>query len=275
MSPKIIYLNGKCVRASNRLIASLAPGTIKGKGVFETMRAYKGKVFAFEAHMARMQKGLKTIGVNQRIASQRILENIFQLLTKNRLKNARIRVAAWKDKNFQTAIVCQAYQGPSHSKCTRGFQAIISSMKRNRSRYSSIKSLDYRDFQKAYAQARDQGCDEAILLNEQKNIVEGSRTNIFLVKKEKLFTPSLASGCLDGITRNRVIQCARAQGFSVAIKKIKLNDLWKAEEVFLTNSLLEVMPLTVVNHRPIGSGKMGPVTKRLGQLYRQHVCHVL
>jgi branched-subunit amino acid aminotransferase/4-amino-4-deoxychorismate lyase len=133
--------------------------------------------------------------------------------------------------------------------------------------------------------ARAAGCDEAILLNEQGYLTEGSTTNIFLVKKSLslegrgqvrvLVTPSLESGVLPGITREAVLEIARAANIKTLERQVELKELIEAEEAFITNSILELMPLTWFEGKPIGPGKPGQLTKELLAAYRKLVDEAL
>jgi branched-chain amino acid aminotransferase len=117
--------------------------------------------------------------------------------------------------------------------------------------------------------ARAAGCDEAILLNEQGYLAEGSTTNIFLASNGELITPSLESGVLPGITREAVLEIAQSSNIKTMERQVKLKELIEAEEAFVTNSILELMPLTWFDGKPIGTGKPGQLTKDLLAAYRK------
>ena len=134
-----------------------------------------------------------------------------------------------------------------------------------------MKTIAYRHFHQALEQARESGYDEAVLLNRYGHLVEGSRSNIFFLKNGALYTPSLSCGCLDGITRRIVLQLARKEKVPCCIVRATLAQLLAADEAFMTNSLVEVVPLLSVNDRPIGPGQRGPTTKVLQELYRRFV----
>ena len=134
-----------------------------------------------------------------------------------------------------------------------------------------VKSLDYVCFWKAYQRAKAQGYDEALLRNHRGELVEGSRSNIFFLKDNKLCTPSLASGCLKGITRSVVIKIARRMRIEVQERTITPQELLNAREAFLTNSLIEVMPLTSIKGRSVGNGKAGALTLRILKEYRRWI----
>ena len=119
--------------------------------------------------------------------------------------------------------------------------------------------------------ARAAGYDEAILLNEKGYIAEGSTTNIFLVSNGELVTPCAESGILSGITREAVLEIASAANIKTVERQVGLEELIKAEEAFITNSILKIMPLTWFEDKPIGNGKPGQLTKKLLAAYRQLV----
>jgi branched-subunit amino acid aminotransferase/4-amino-4-deoxychorismate lyase len=123
--------------------------------------------------------------------------------------------------------------------------------------------------------ARDAGYDEAIFLNEQGYLAEGSTTNIFLVSHGELFTPCFESGVLPGITRDAVLEIARSSNIKATERWVNLNELVEAQEAFVTNSILELMPLVSVEGRLIGSGKPGKLTRDLLFAYRKLVEEVI
>ncbi|MEA1872465.1 MAG: aminotransferase class IV, partial [Chloroflexota bacterium] len=150
------------------------------------------------------------------------------------------------------------------------------SLRRNsQSPLSRLKSTCYMENILARMAARAAGCDEAILLNEQGYLAEGSTTNIFLVSKGELATPSLESGVLPGITREAVLEIARASNIKIIEKQVELKELIEAEEAFITNSVLELMALTWFEGKPIGTGKPGQLTKELLAAYRKLVDEAL
>ena len=158
----------------------------------------------------------------------------------------------------------------SSRKYRKGFKAMIDHTRR-RFPLGNIKSIDYKFFLKAYEAATHKGYDEAILRNQRGEGVEGSRANIFFVKKGKLFTPSLQCGCLKGITREMVLRLAKERGIRHKAIAFGREFFVEAEEAFLTNSLLEIMPLTSVDGQKIGNGRVGPVTVKLMKVYKKFI----
>ncbi|MBI3616860.1 MAG: aminotransferase class IV family protein [Candidatus Omnitrophica bacterium] len=263
MSKKFLWLDGKLVEAKHSFLESLTPGVLKAKGVFETMRVSNGKAALLEAHLRRMSRGLKVLGIRWSMSYRTIPANIRQLLRVVSLTEARVRVMLWqKGAGVHCAIVAEALAPPSARRYKEGFKAILTNGHRRQTPVP-IKSLDYAIFREGLEKARAAGFDEALFVNRKNELVEGSRTNIFLVKDNCLFTPPIKSGCLPGVTRQRVIAAARGLKIHCATRALTAADLFNADEAFVTNALLGIMPLTGLDKQPIGTGNPGPVTSRL------------
>ena len=172
---------------------------------------------------------------------------------------------------MRIAIVGEESKGYSPGRYSKGFKVIVSKTRRPKTRFSHIKSMDYGCFRKAFIEAKEKGCDEAILLNNRNELVEGSRTNIFFVKKGILYTPATHCGCLNGITRRIVLRLARQMDIPCKSVIADVSVLRQADEAFVTNAVMGVMPLTVVEGQAIGRKGAGPVTKKLLNAYYTNV----
>ena len=266
MNP-VIFLDNKFQKSDPGLLRSLTPGVVEAPGMFETMRAYQGKVFAFEAHCRRLKQGLKRIGITAPLSDQKALAVIQKVLSANHLKEARVRYAVWRSSNkVRIAIVCQKEQGLSAQQWRKGFSATISTKVRNKTKLSHLKSINYQPFRDAFLQAKEKGFDEAILLNAKNELVEGARTNLFFVKDGVLMTPAIRCGCLNGITRSCVLKLARQLRLPVKTVRAKAPSLLKADEAFLTNSVSGLVPLRELDGRKIG-GRNFAVTEKIYQEY--------
>ena len=251
---------------------SLLPGVLQGQGVFETMRVYNGTIFSLAKHFDRLFRGLKLLKIPSPYSKKQWQKYLYQTIKVNSLKEARIRLAVWREKGkLRIAIVCQDFKDSLIRKDQMSLRAIISSVRRKKTRYSNIKSMDYLCFRQAFNEAKEQGFDEAILLNNRKEIVEGSRTNIFYIKKEVLYTPAVKCGCLNGITRQIVLQCAHQLGIPNKVVTAHTQKLIRCDEAFVTNALIGVVPLTAVGDRLIGHGKAGLLTKKIMNAYNANV----
>lgn len=270
MLKKFFWLDGEWVEAEPSLLQSLTPGVLMAKGVFETMRVTNGKVALLEAHLKRMSRGLKVLemGTTPFFAHHTIFEKrALSLLKVNRLKNARVRLMVWqKGAGVHYAIIAEALQPASARQYAKGFKAMLTNGHRRQTPVP-IKSLDYKIFRESLQKAHAAGFDEAIFLNHKGELVEGSRTNIFLVKDNCILTPPIASGCLPGVTRQVVLDRARRLKIRCLAKTLNAQDLFEADEAFVTNVLLRIMPLTHIGQKQIGTGKPGPVTRRLARFY--------
>jgi len=135
---------------------------------------------------------------------------------------------------------------------------------------TSSAFINYKRFRELYQEIAREGYDEALMLNSRNHIVEGTRTNIFFVKNGNVYTPAVAGGCLNGITRQKGMKCARTLGITVLTVHAQLRELMKADEVFVTGSTLEIMPIFSINHKRIGKGQ-GVFTQKLRTSYKQLV----
>ncbi len=282
-----VYLNGKFMSSSQARLSIFDHGFLYGYGLFETMRAYDRHIFRLDRHLARLHRSAEILGFGHKLAAFDLKAACAEILDANRLKDARIRitVSAGEGDVLPDPSTCgsptvlisaENLVPPPSEKYLSGFKAVLSSLRRNsQSPLSQLKSLCYVENILARTQARAAGCDEAILLNEQGFVAEGTTTNIFLVSKGELITPSLDSGALPGITREAVLEIAQASGIKVQERRVELKELTEAEEAFVTNSIIELMPLTSFENKPIGTGKPGQLTRKLLAAYRNLVTETL
>ena len=285
---EIIYLNGRLI---SRFEAKLSPfdhGFLYGYGLFETMRAYNGHIFRLDSHLTRLRCSAESIGLTHSILTtedgkQSLKAACLETLEANKLKDARLRLTVSAGEGDMTPdpstcssptilIAAQNLVPLPSEKYETGFKAALSFLRRNsQSPLSRLKSTCYMENILARMVARAAECDEAIFLNEQGYLAEGSTTNVFLVSNGELITPSFKSGVLPGITREAVLEIARVSNIETRERQVELKELIEAEETFVTNSVLELMPLTWFEGKPIGAGKAGQLTKELLADYRKLV----
>ena len=242
------------------------------------MRAYQGRVFRLDRHLSRLAHSAGVLGIS--IEMKELERGVKDVIRANKLGDARVRITVSPGEGGMTPdpdtcqkptvlIMAQSYQPYTAEVYENGFRATVSSIRRNsRSLLSSIKSTSYLDSMLARQEARKAGIEEAICLNEKGLLAEASMSNIFLVVDGGLKTPGLDSGVLPGITREAVLELAARLDIDTLEQDISLEELFQAEEAFLTNSLIEVMPLTQVDGNPVGSGKAGPITRKLSAAYK-------
>ena len=279
----IIYLNGKLVPAQEAKISPFDRGLLYGYGLFETMRSYNEHVFRLDQHLARLRRSAMVLALASELEAYDLEQAIYKTLEANHLKDARIRLTVsagigergLAPPNLGPITVMVSVEKlvlPPPQVYRRGIHAAIVSTRRNSlSPLSQIKATNYLDSFVALSQAVASGAEEAVLLNERGFIAECSTSNIFLVAEGILTTPSVESGILPGITREAVLELARDLGIETVEREIPEADLFQAEEAFLTTSVREVVPITSVNGKPVGSGRPGTVTKRLMAAYKELV----
>lgn len=285
---EIVYLNGRLVPHSEAKLSPFDHGFLYGYGLFETMRAYDGHIFRLDAHLTRLRCSADSIGLTHEILTteegkQSLKAACTAMLAANGLKDARIRLTVSAGEGDMTPdpgtcssptvlITARNLDPIPPEKYEAGFKAAIASLRRNsQSPLSRLKSTCYLENSLARRAARAGGYDEAIFLNEQGYLAEGSSTNIFLVSRGELITPCFESGVLPGITRDTVLEIAGTLSIKATERWVEPNELIEAQEAFLTNSILELVPLVSVEGRPVGTGKPGKLTGDLLFAYRKLV----
>ncbi len=267
--PDTIWLDGRLVSVTQPKLNALSPGLMKGAGVFETLRVYDGQTPFLKEHLKRLQRGIETLRLDNPYPISQIVTGLKSALKESHFKKAKIRILVWQNKISHAAVVVQIYRPYKSLKYRRGLKIVISNDKLDKKfPLSQIKSIDYALFKKALNRAQRQGFDEALLLNKNGTVVEGTRSNIFWFKQNVLHTPALPCGCLPGITRSIVIKLARKLNWQVREVKTEHQDLYTAQEIFVTNSLMEIMPVTKIGLQKIGKGSIGPKTRKLQRGYR-------
>lgn len=267
-----IYLNGKFVERQEAKISIFDPGFLYGQGLFETMRAYNGKIFRLDSHIERLCTFAPRINIKLNINANALKEAALRCIKENKLKDAYVRLTVWQSQTQEAgaALFAKSYNFLSEEDYQRGFKAVIlHTFRQNEySPLSGIKSANYLQLFLTYQEAKKHNVDEALLLNTQGMLAEASRANIFLIKDNCLITPSLECGCLPGITRDTALAIAKKEKIEAIETKVTPEDLKKADEAFLTNSLIELMPLVFVDNKPICKGTPGRITEKLLKSYR-------
>lgn len=257
---EIVFLNGKFISKDEAQLPLITPGFLYGWGLFETMRSYNNKILYLNAHLTRIKNSSKLIKMIFPYSPARLKKIIERTVKMNDLKDAYVRLTLWKKSHnlTDTSIIVRRYKPFSVKKYKRGFNCSISHLRLcEGSHLTRLKTTNYLLYQLSYLEAKNKGFDEAIILNKRGYICEASHSNIFLVKDNEIFTPSLACGCLDGITRQVIFDMAKKYNIKIGEGRFTLGNLYEADEAFLTNSLMGVMPLKSIEKQLIdGPGKI-------------------
>ncbi|MFH1202454.1 MAG: aminotransferase class IV [Candidatus Omnitrophota bacterium] len=268
-----MYFKDRLIPEREARVWIFCDGFLYARGLFETMRAYRGEVFALKQHIERLKKGAKIIGLKNPPPYSRLEEAVLITVGSSKIKEAYIRLNLWQEENScNFACFIKPLKKYPDKFYKRGVRAIISDFKVNESSLlCRVKSLNYLFYKLARQAANKKNAFEAILLNSKGLLAEGAHSNIFLVKRDSLITPSLESGCLPGITRSIVLGLAKKEKIKVEEKLVKPGKLFKADEAFLTNSLIEIMPVTRVNNKSVNNGRSGKITNLLIKRYQELV----
>lgn len=277
-----VYLNGSLLPSAEARIPALDYGFLYGYGLFETMRAYAGgRVFRLDRHLDRLVSSAETLGITADTPT--LEEAIHETLSANSLSSARIRLTVSAGEGdpvpdpascarSTVLVVAAEYQQLPEETYRRGYRAVTASLRRNhRSPLAGMKSLSFTENLLARQEARRAGVDEAVLLNDRDHVAEASMSNLFVVSGVVLRTPPLDAGVLPGVTREAVLELAQRLGITAVEDDITPDELRQSDEAFLTNSVIELMPLTGLDGRAIGGGAIGPVTQKLRESYQELV----
>ena len=282
-----IWMDGEFVDWSQAKVHVLTHTLHYGLGVFEGVRAYltdQGtKIFRLEDHTNRLFESADAVNMEIPFSREKFNEVQKEIFKVNNLKEGYIRPMCFygaqgmglRADNLKTHCIVAAWEWPSYMSpeaFDEGIKIKISSYKRQTNNLVSRSKVNgnYVTSIMALQEAMQEGFDEALLLDDETNISEGSGENLFLVKEGKLFTPDLAAS-LNGITRKSIISLAKEDGIEVKVKKISLNEILDADELFFTGTAAEVVPIRMVDQNLIANGKRGLITTILQKKYFDQV----
>jgi branched-chain amino acid aminotransferase len=283
---KKIWLEGELVDWDDAKIHVLTHTMHYGLGAFEGIRAYKRAdgsttIFRLKEHIERLFDSCKLIFTEPRFSREQVEDACSQVLTANGMEEGYIRPVVYvgdgamgvyaPDNPIRTFVVAWhwgAYLGSGALE--KGIRTKISSWRRHHLGVSLAKGKimgQYTNSTLAKREARMAGYDEAILMDTNGYVSEGSGENLFIVKKGKLTTPPLSASILAGITRDAVLTIAREEGLPVTEEMLTRDQLYLADECFFTGTAAEITPIREVDNRKIGDGTVGPITRRLQERY--------
>ncbi len=266
-------VTGKLVIEGESWISSRDQGLLYGYGLFETMRVYGGRIFALEDHLQRLLISGDQLGIVKGLSINDLGRAAGEYVDENQLDSGALRLTLTKgdpNRGICPAVVLSSRELTYFpGDYEQGFSATISHVRRNQtSPLVYHKTLNYLDNLLALKAAREAGMREALLLNTNGLLTEGTLSNLFFVRRGVIHTPAVSCGLLDGIARRTVTDLAATRGYKLVEGEYVPDDLLSANEAFLTNSLMEVMPLVKVGGNPIGDGKPGRVTGDLLERYK-------
>ena len=279
-----VYISGKLYDKEDAKISVYDHGLLYGDGVFEGMRSYNGKVFRHEEHIDRLYDSAKAICINIPMTKEEMMAAVDETLAVNNIKDGYVRLVItrgfgnlgldpYQCRVPEVIIIADKIALYPKDFYEKGLEIITAGTVRTSAAALSprVKSLNYLNNIMAKIEGLQAGCIEALMLNHKGEVAECTGDNVFVVRKGKLYTPSIDAGILEGITRNTVIELAREAGIEVLEVPLTRHDIFIADEMFLTGSAAEVIPVVKVDSRPIGDGTPGPVTKDLSERFHKLV----
>ena len=277
-----VYINGKFYSEQNAKVSVFDHGLLYGDGVFEGIRAYHGRVFKLKEHIDRLFHSAKAIMLDLPMTHAELMEATLETCRRNKLTDGYIRLVVTRGtgtlglnpnrcSNPQVIIITGRIQLYPPSLYRKGMEIVTVPTTRNHHNAvnPAIKSLNYLNNILAKIEANIAGYEEAIMLNAEGYVAECTGDNIFILKGDQMFTPPLSSGALHGITRGTAIDLVADLGVPTSEPNLTRYDLYSADECFLTGTGAEIVPVVKIDHRVIGNGKPGPVTKKVVKAYKE------
>ncbi|MBN1256840.1 MAG: branched-chain-amino-acid transaminase [Planctomycetes bacterium] len=273
---EVIYIDGKLFPTAEAKINVLDHCVLYGDGVFEGIRVYGGRVFRLAEHVQRLYESAEGIWLKLPISQEEMCKIVTQTCEANKITDGYVRLIVTRGvgalgldprKCKEPSVICitgsiELYPEEFYQN---GLGIITSKVPRThpKSLNPLIKSCNYLNNILAKIEAIQAGVPEAIMLNHQGYVSECSGDNIFIIKDGVLKTPHPSAGILNGITRAEIIKLAQAEGIAVQEPELTPEDIYNADECFLTGTAAEVVPVIKVDERRIGNGKPGPITMKL------------
>ena len=277
-----IFLDGKFVAEDEAKVSVFDHGVLYGDGVFEGIRLYQGRIFRLDQHLERLFASAKAIMLQIPMSKEQLVEACCQCCRQNKLKDGYIRLVVtrgvgylglnpFRCKNPMVFIIADTIELYPEEVYRKGLKLVTASTQRTNPAAvnPSIKSLNYLNNILAKIEAVNAGAIEAIMLNSQGYIAECTGDNIFVVRHGRLGTPPISAGALVGITRQVVMELAARRRIEAVESNLTRYDLMTADEVFLTGTAAEIVPVVSIDGRTIGSGQPGPLTLKLTEDFRK------
>ncbi len=281
-----IYLNGDYVSKENAKVSVYDHGFLYGDGIFEGIRIYQGNIFKCKEHLHRLYDSAKSIMLEIPLTFDEMNQVLIETVRRNELQNGYIRLVVSRgpgdlgldprrSPKANVIVIVEQLSIYSEEAYTNGLRTVSVSTRRNipDALNPKIKSLNYLNNILVKIQANLAGVGEAIMLNSQGYVAEGSSDNIFIVKKGIVYTPPCYCGALEGITRSAIIEICEKVGYTLKEEPFTLHDVYVADEVFFTGTAAEVIAVREVDGRTIGEGKAGRITTDLLKEFRS-IVHV-
>lgn len=275
-----VFLNDKLIDIDKACISVTDSGLLYGAGLFETMRSYNGVVFALADHLDRLFRSAESLSVNLPYDRKYLTDAVYRVLQANELTDARLRLTLTtgpmsepdqqrKCTLFITATKLQPYPAEYYNK---GVLVVLCPFRQNTNEPTcGHKTTSYFPRMIALSHAHQQKAAEALWFTTDNRLAEGCVSNVFLVKESTLFTPGVETPVLPGVVRKTVCHLALKNSVRLVEKDLDIEDVLAADEIFLTNVIMQIMPVIAVEKHTVGNGNVGPLTKTLQEYFKEFI----
>ncbi len=280
-----VYLNGGFICSDQATVSVFDQGFLYGDGIFESFRSANGRLYQFDQHYRRLLQSARALNYPLTFSQQDLEEILLELQRLNELTHGYFRITITRgrgeigfqhhmDSNLTCLIMAREFSGFGAEHYEQGIPLRVATTRRNAPEAINpqIKAISNLNSLLGKLEARAAGAFEVIMLNNKKHICEGASSNIFWSKGQWVFTPDVSTGLLEGVTRATIMRlCEQKLNLRVVTGEFKLQDLKFADEVFITSTSLEVMPVVKVDDFTINQGTVGPIAKNLRRALLQEM----
>ncbi|MHC4166515.1 MAG: aminotransferase class IV [Planctomycetota bacterium] len=275
-----VFLNDKLIDADKACISASDSGFLYGAGLFETMRSQNGVVFALADHLDRLFFSSRSLSISNPYDKGFIKDAVYEVLDANKLSDARLRITftngpmveAEDDRTPTLLITATKFRSYPPEYYKNGVMVILCPFRQNPDDPTcGHKTTSYYSRMIALNMAHQKRAAEALWFTADNRLAEGCVSNVFLVKDSVLLTPPIETPVLAGVARKTVCRLAVSNSIELVDKDLTIDDLLGADEVFLTNVIMQVMPITKIEKHTVGDGKVGPVVKKLQRSFAEYV----
>ena len=269
---RIVFLNGKFVKERDAKISVFDHGFLYGDGVYETLRTYGGKIWQLAEHLKRLQKSARLLGLKIPSSLDQLGGFVAETVKRNGFLESRIRITLTRGVNAYDFTTCrtptlciqvQELKPEPKRVYEKGVAVVTFRGVRN---LPEAKTISLLPLVLANRFLKKKRAYEALFVDERNYVLEGTITNVFMVKKGLIITPKI--GMLSGKTRQFLLKIAKKNGFKILQKSIKIKDLYAADEIFITNAPRGIIPVVKIDGKKVGLGRPGIITQKLMRVFK-------
>jgi len=276
--PEKVFLNDKLVDADTARVSVSDSGLLYGAGLFETMRARAGTVFALKDHLDRLFFSAKALSIDIGRDKDYVADAIYKVLAANDLEDARMRLTVTggsmsaEDRESTLIITAAKLAAYPPEYYRKGVMVLLCPYRQNEHDPTcGHKVTSYFPRMMGLKFAHEKGAAEALWFTTDNRLAEGCISNVFLVKDSVLYTPPISTPVLAGVARKALCRIAVDNSIELVDKDLYINDLLGADEILLTNVIMQIMPVNSIEKHSVNEGKVGPMAKKLKKLFDEMV----